>query len=282
MLEIKKSKIDHSINYIKKFGNGFLESRYVERDGYYIIYLSSQSGCMYSCRFCHLTATKQTSFDQSTVFDFLEQAKYALDHNNKNKVVHFNWMARGEPLANPNILNHSKDLFDKLSELVSDHEVKFNISTILPNDLDTKAFMQIDKRANFYYSIYSMDKDFRKRWMPKALDPLVGLKILKEKQELSGNNVIIHYALIKDQNDSIKDQDNIINAIKMSGLKTRINFVKYNPYEEKYGEESDILQQELILNLAKEKINTNSRIVSRVGFDVKASCGMFIGGKNDK
>lgn len=108
---------DASVNFIRNIEDGgFLETRFVQRvPEYFIIYLSSHSGCNKSCRFCHLTATKQTMMTPSTLNDYLEQGVQGLNYykektdvNNKSeKIVNFNFMARGEPLANSVILYDS-------------------------------------------------------------------------------------------------------------------------------------------------------------------------------
>ena len=59
---------------------GHWESRYVQRvDDCFICYLSSHTGCAYSCRFCHLTATGQTMMAPATLEDYLAQTDRVLD-----------------------------------------------------------------------------------------------------------------------------------------------------------------------------------------------------------
>ena len=66
---------DASVNWDRPADVGRLEARYVRRcPDYFVVYLSSQTGCSQGCRMCHLTATGQTRLrdvtfdeDRSTV-----------------------------------------------------------------------------------------------------------------------------------------------------------------------------------------------------------------------
>jgi len=122
---IMKSKIDQSVNFIYDANKiGYFESRFVRReDDYFIIYVSSQSGCDQACRMCHLTATGQNNLENATLEDFINQAKSVYDYydqlNSPAKLVHYNFMARGEPLNNPVVLNNNEELFDKFKKLAS-------------------------------------------------------------------------------------------------------------------------------------------------------------------
>ncbi len=74
--EVLHSYEDKSVNFV--FDN-MLEARFVRRvEDYFIVYLSSHDGCNKACRFCHLTQTKQTSFNETTLEEYLIQAKTVL------------------------------------------------------------------------------------------------------------------------------------------------------------------------------------------------------------
>lgn len=284
---IMKSKIDQSVNFVYDANKiGYFESRFVRReDDYFIIYVSSQSGCDQACRMCHLTATGQNNLENATLEDFINQAKSVYDYydqlNNPAKLVHYNFMARGEPLNNPIVLNNNEELFSNLKKLAYERNLnaKYLISTIMPNSLVNKSLINIFPRTypEIYYSIYSTDEKFRKKWLAKALPYQRSLELLKEWQDYNGKIPKIHFAFIKGENDKEEDMVNIANAINEIGLKVNINIVRYNPYSLKYGEESDEItinrNTEILTELLKPE---NIRIVPKVGFDVKASCGMFI------
>ncbi len=280
---------DQSVNFIAVGDQGLWEARYVRRvEDYFIVYLSSHTGCTHACRFCHLTATKQTGFVPATVKDYEEQARMVLAHydtvkeqQGAAKRVNFNWMARGEALSNPELLTNAKDVFAMLNAMANARDLKpaFNVSTIMPKDFAPYQLESVfqDLPATLYYSLYSLNEKFRKRWLPKALPALEALDRLKEWQTHSGQDVVLHWAFIAGENDAESDMHDICDEIEQRALKVRFNVVRYNPFDARRGQESapEILRRNFEI-LAERMSLPGSRIVPRVGFDVKASCGMFV------
>jgi 23S rRNA (adenine2503-C2)-methyltransferase len=286
-LQVLNSQIDNSVNFIEEQLAGFLEARYVKRPNadYFIAYLSSHNGCNRGCTFCHLTATKQTSFVDSTQNDYISQAIQIFKHyrttNDNVKYMSFNFMARGEPLANQTILESGDELLIKLGQVAKEEGLpaKFNISTIMPLSLK-KSLVDVFHYVNptIYYSIYSTDSKWRKKWMPGAMDVHIALDMLAEYQDFSKKIVKIHFPFIAGENDSVEDVSAICDAIDDAGLICEFNLVRYNPASEDQGVESSEEVIERNINILKNRFsfNTKVQIIPRVGFDVKASCGMFV------
>lgn len=278
---------DLSVNFITEKNIGFLEARYVRRsDDYFIIYLSSQTGCIKSCRMCHLTATGQNKYQDTTPNEFVDQAIQVYSHYDKQKntpLVHYNFMARGEPLDNPFMIKNSDKILLPLQSLARERglESKFLISTIMPDTIENSSlidmFQNQETYPEIYYSIYSIKEDFRKRWLPRSISVDKALDKLVEWQQKTEKTPKIHFAFIKNENDNPQDVLSMCQVIKNKGLKVNFNIVRYNSFSPKYGEESseDIINQnvEIMINELKPE---QHRIVPKVGFDVKASCGMFI------
>lgn len=286
--KILKSHEDASVNFIKETSDdGFFEARFVQREPhYFIVYLSSHSGCNKSCRFCHLTATKQTMMTPATLEDYLEQAEQVLSYyasrntERTEQIVNFNFMARGEPLANPVVLYNSKELFDRLGAKAEALGLRpqFMISSIIPEDFNvdlTNIFS--DERANLYYSLYSTQEKFRKRWLPKAKDYGLALDMIADFQSKTGREIALHWAFIAEQNDSIEELNKTMENVKSRGIKAKFNLVRYNPHSDRYGYEPEEQHIITLFNVVQSYLpNPKSRIVPRVGHDVKASCGMFV------
>jgi len=276
---------DNSVNFVKRDDVGFSEARYVRRtDKYFIVYLSSQTGCNRGCKFCHLTATGQTAFNDVDYRGYLIQAGQVLDYysslGNPAEIVHYNFMARGEALSNKHLLTNAYRILSSLADLAIGDNLtpKFNVSTIMPRNLRGASLSKIFRgiTPTIYYSVYGMREDFRKYWLPGALDPNVAFDMLAEYQQDTKKIIKLHWAFIKDENDSVEDLDMLVDAVRSRELKTEVNIVRYNPFSYREGEESPI---ELITDNARylsDKLQTKVKIVDRVGYDVKASCGMFV------
>jgi len=285
-LDIKKSQEDASVNFVRT-GDfpGFEEARYVRRTkDYFIAYLSSQTGCKMACRMCHLTATGQTDLVDVSAENIVAQAKTVFQWydqlDDPARIVHFSWMARGESFASQVIREQGHDLLMKLSSLARDRNLlpRFMFSTIMPHDIQNLKLEDIFPviQPNIYYSIYSTNPDFKRRWMPKAMPVKNALNILTSYQRVTNKIIKLHWPFIKNQNDSSEDVNGIIDAVKQAKLRIDINIVRYNPYSTAHGEESNLEQIMMNVKLLEQAFpESRIKVVDRVGLDVKASCGTF-------
>lgn len=283
-VQVLNSNIDRSVNFVEEQLVGFLESRFVRKcDDYFIAYLSSQTGCNRGCTFCHLTATGQISFVDSSHNDFVAQAIQVFKHYRaqpvRAKYMHYNFMARGEPLANKILLESGDELLVKLGQVAKDEGLpaKFNISTIMPTTLkqslvDTFHYLN----PTIYYSLYSTNPEWRKKWMPAAMNVDDALSMLKEYQDFSKKMTKIHYAFIAGENDSEEEINNICDAVDRTQLHCEFNLVRYNPASPDQGVESseEVIKRDI--DILTARLSGKVQIIPRVGFDVKASCGMFV------
>ena len=295
---VDPSKDDASVNHVVATKDGgMLECRFVQRkENYFIIYVSSHTGCNHSCRFCHLTATRQTMMSPASFEDYLSQVKKVLQTYEERKQnglkpvskVHVNFMSRGEALSNPTLVEQGVALFNKMEEIIHsvepEAEVHFLVSSIIPKDFSGDLSVILNHpRAYLYYSLYSLDPSFRKRWLPKAMNPYEALELSKRYQQQTGQRVVLHWAMIEGQNDSEAQVQDIINEVQGLDLKVKFNLVRYNPHDSRHGQETSEKKLQQLFSMLKEAFgDSESRIVPRVGFDVKASCGMFVDPKEEQ
>ena len=284
----EESEIDSSVNFVNKIDEkNAIECRFVHRDNsdYCIFYLSSQTGCRKSCRMCYLTATGQNKSRDCTIDELKDQFDILHFHYEEYKRhnpclsgrIHVDFMARGEPLDSSVIVNSNHILFDYIKK--REPEALFLISTIMPDSYSGRHlyrdFYSHKNSVKIYYSLYSSDFRFRKKWLPMSMDPRDALRELTDWSKVSGDRTKIHQALISGQNDSEEDAQSICDLIHQSGLYPDFNIVRYNAFSYKYGEESKNIDD--YCDVLRSRFPSSTIIVKpRVGFDVNASCGMFV------
>ena len=289
------SKTDSSVNFVLPKS---LECRYVRRSPHYVsAYVSSHNGCKMACKFCWLTASKQTKFDHVSINQYVEQMNIVLKHakeidreSSQNVRVNINLMARGEALANKHIVNDYPTFYQQMESVVKEYnyaQTKINISTIMPTVIHNRSLVDIfrDNPVNLYYSLYSTNDKFRKKWLPNAMPWQLALNKLHDFQTKTNNIITFHFAIIDGENDDLAEIKEMANTIKdMKFGTTKYNLVRFNPHpsmQERY-REPPIEKIEKIYDLLQSACNdanitTNkSRIVPRIGYDVYASCGMFV------
>jgi len=278
-----KSAEDASVNWDRPADVGRIEARYVRRgEDYLVVYLSSQTGCDQGCRMCHLTSTGQTDLRNIALPEFFAQADTVLDYYRRNappaKCVHFNFMARGEPLDNPVVLSHADELLGGLAEraVAAQLRPRYLVSTILPKSFGDRLLEDtfVTFHPEIYYSLYSMDDRFRRIWLPKALPADEALDRLAAWQRHSYKICKIHYAFIEGENDSEADIHAICDALESRQLMVHVNIVRYNPLGRGAEPPEQILERNADIYRTRLP-NARVRVIPRVGFDVKASCGMF-------
>lgn len=283
-----RSRQDASVNWDRPADVGRLEARYVRRSAdYFVVYLSSQTGCAQACRMCHLTATGQTRHRDATFAELVEQARVVLDHYRREgppaRTAHFNFMARGEPLASRVIQQDGDALLGELSRLAVGLGLRPRhlISTIYPREFGDRALDDVflANHPEIHYSVYSMSERFRRRWLPRALPAGEALDRLAAWQRSAQKLVTLHHAYIAGENDAEGDVQAICDAVEERRLMVHVNVVRYNPHDpERHGVEPPDEVVERNAAVYRERLPAaRVSVIPRVGFDVAASCGMFLG-----
>ena len=277
-----RSALDASINFSKADARGgMVETRFVQRvPERFIVYISSMLGCDKACRFCWLTQTGQTNATCLSAEEMLDQARTVLRSSGSAgaSTVHFNFMARGEALSNPAV---DKALFRSLAELAGSYGLasRIKISTILPTDTWTANPSDLYEDGcppvDLYYSLYSLDDDWRRRWIPKAMKPDAAFLWLKRYQEVTGQRVVLHWALIDGENDDVAAAKAIASRVSGSGIVADFNLVRYNPANGKSREAEPDVVDSYLDDVAAAFLSVPRR-VTPVGPDVMAGCGMFL------
>ena len=157
---------------------------------------------------------------------------------------------------------------------------RYLVSTILPKQLGDRSLEDvfITHHPEIYYSIYSMDESFRRRWLPKALPTSESLRRLADWQRQTYKLCKLHYAFIEGENDREQDIHAICDAVEEHRLMVHVNIVRYNPLDKhRHGREPSEAVIQRNAKIFRERLPLSRvKVIARVGFDVKASCGMFL------
>jgi 23S rRNA (adenine2503-C2)-methyltransferase len=121
-----------------------------------------------------------------------------------------------------------------------------------------------------------MRPQFRRKWLPRALEPELALDKLVEWQQVHQRLVALHWTFIAGENDDMGTIEEIAEAVTKRDLHVKFNSVRYNPYSDKQGTEpsEEIIQRNF--DYLAGIFGEGSRIVPKIGRDVHASCGCFM------
>lgn len=289
MLLKYSSKLDQSLNFmLPSDGGSFFEARLVLREqGKAIVYISSQDGCSQGCRMCYLTRQRQRRKVDASICDVLSQVKIVVDALSSMSIplsmLHFNFMARGDVFSNEELIQSWDVVEGEISEIVLKKNfttnIKILISTIFPKKTNFKSldFVLKSKITNIYYSYYSSKVEFRKYWIPNSRSVGDVCDFLREFHGVSGRRPRFHFCFIENQNDSFSDLDDLVSISREFSPFFDVNIVRFNPPPgSSFKESAEGVIERNVSYLKAKMTSSRIKIISRVGYDVKASCGMFM------
>ena len=244
---------------------------FLERYGY-IICVSSQIGCIHSCKFC---ASGSTKFVRNlTSCEIEEQIKIIIDDNPSllNKGFQVTYMGSGEPLYN------YEDVFVSIDYLMDTYPTleKINISSTIPL-LFMQCFEDINwekyfGKLHFQYSLHFANDFERFKYISSDLlrisDAIEKLNIISSK---IGDIYKVNYIPF----DGINDDKDCINKLQQIMESTNGAILKISQM-------CNISTSSLkpsrffdgFVDIAKKKIKVTEVFRSN-GTDVNAGCGQF-------
>lgn len=278
-IRVLRSTLDKSIKWVIPHGDGSIETKFVRRDSKYPVisaYVSSHNGYKMGCKFCFLAQLEQTSFKHTKLYEYNSQLDLILSHykyfhkpTDPAVILNVNFMSRGEPLANSTIVNNYPVLYESYEERAFnvDLNLKMNISTIIPKLMRNRNLADIFRVDNstkwgnteLYYSMHSVDEDFREFWMPGSLPYREALDKLKQWQVTTNLPITFHWTFIKGHNDSKESVNNLAAMVQQYEF-----FGKFNL---EHTSESPLEQINEYLEVLKGAIipTSHSKVVNRCG-----------------
>ncbi len=235
--------------------------------------ISSQSGCVFNCRFCSTGQLKfkrdlQTGeiFDQ--VYKLNELSKDVFDKHLSNIV----YMGMGEPLINfDNVIRSVHHISSQDGLGFSPRRI--TLSTVgIPGKI--KQLADVNPGINLAVSLHSADEKIRTELIPvNKKYPLRSLKdAVQYYHKKTGMRITYEYILFKGINDRSTDAEKLIEFTRYAPCK--LNIIVYNETNNTFFCKSDRLKQ-FIEHLEQGKVIVNTRF-SR-GKDIDAACGQLAG-----
>lgn len=286
-----RSSVTPCTNFLIDYKGGVIEARYVRKaDNYVALYVSSHNGCSMGCNFCHLTQNGDTKMNHVDIATYEGQMRMVLDHYRQERdagrcVVaercNINFMSKGDAMANKYVVNQYPKMWEMMDRVCREYglDAKPNISTIMPNTVKNHKLIDIfgDSPVWLYYSLYSMNPVFRKRWLPNAMPAEEALDKLKAYQEQKNRVITFHFTLIKGHNDNMADIYRMAEELRQRNFNGKLNLVRFNPHPSVSDVESDPHKINEIFDILSSIFNNpKSYIVPRLDVNTKTPCGMFV------
>lgn len=271
ILRIKPLEVKISADGTKKYlfrttHSRYIETAYIPEIKRHTLCISSQVGCKRGCSFC-MTGKQGYQGDLSPM-EILSQFTGIQERNSISNIV---FMGMGEPLDNLDELMKSLEIFTfPYGYGMSPSRITVSTIGIIPA---MKDFIE-KSRCNLAVSLHSPFNEERKKLMPVEVTYPVKevIDVLKSYDYGKQRRLSFEYIMFRGVNDTPKHVNEISRLL--SGLKCRINLIRFHPVPATSLEPSD---EETIIrfrnSLTSKGIITTIR-ASR-GLDIQAACGLL-------
>ncbi len=202
-----------------------------------VVCISSQIGCAMRCSFCASTEPFEYEegkpprrlFGGLTSAQMVSQAVRAFEISppvQPDGIV-FSFMGMGEPTQN---MDEVISAIHALS--VKYPESRATISTMLPKGVGISQVLRLATmvqaaefpgRVKLHISLHASNDEARSAIMPNAEPISVAIDVGKQYAAMTGSRVKLNYVLVRGQNDSATDADELAELLKDTGLILKVS-----------------------------------------------------------
>ncbi len=231
--------------------------------------VSSQIGCKMGCKFC---ASTGIPFERNLTSGEIIEQIIAIEQDTNSKISNVVFMGIGEPMDNyDNVLNAIKILNNPKGLNIGARHISVSTSGVVPRIYQ---FADENIQCTLSISLHSANNETRSSMMPvnNAYNIQELMKACKYYIDKTNKRISFEYALAKDNNDNLKDADELISLIK--GMLCHVNLIPINKIENgKYTKSS-------LENIIKFRDYLNEHgivatIRRELGSDIDAACGQL-------
>ncbi len=271
-LELKEKEVskDGVVKYLLVLkDSNVIETALIPSEDRLTLCVSTQAGCRFGCLFC---ASALGGFKRNLVASEITGQLIEVQRLTGKKVTNIVFMGVGEPLDNLDNLIASVDILN--------HDEGFGIGrrrmTVSTCGLVPGIEKLKDKKTGVGLSVSLHSADEAKRSHLIPVNRKYGLtclkNALKDFTEGCGYPVTLEYVLIPDYNMRKKDAEKLYSFCR--GLKSKLNFIPYNPVSEKPWRMPDKTEIGKFTSEV-EKMNLFYTLRKPRGRDIQAACGQL-------
>ncbi len=231
--------------------------------------VSSQIGCKMGCKFC---ASTGIPFIRNLTSGEIVEQIIAIEQDIGDKISNVVFMGIGEPMDNyENVINAIKILNNPKGLNIGARHISVSTSGIVPKIYD---FADENIQCTLSISLHSANNKVRSSMMlvNNAYNIEELIKACKYYIKKTNKRISFEYALAKDNNDNIKDADELIKLLK--GMLCHVNLIPINKIENGSYTKSSL---ENIIKF-RDYLNENgitATIRRELGSDIDAACGQL-------
>ena len=263
--------VTQSIDGTKKYlfttdSNQFVESAYIPEENRKTLCVSSQVGCKMGCLFC---MTGKQGFQQNlTAGEIVNQMVSIPETDELTNLV---YMGMGEPMDNiGEVLKSLEIITSEWGFAWSPRRINVSTIGVVPA---MKRFIE-ESEAHLAISMHSPLNDQRKELMPiENVYPIEQVvEALHEYDFGRQRRISFEYIMFKGVNDSLAHARAVVKLI--SGLKSRVNLIKFHPIPDTPLLGSDNKKMEDFKSILEQK-GVIATIRKSRGEDIYAACGLL-------
>ncbi len=231
--------------------------------------VSSQIGCKMGCKFC---ASTGIAFIRSLSPGEIVEQIIRIEQDTNSKISNVVFMGIGEPFDNyDNVISAVKILNNPKGLGIGARHISISTCGVVPRIYN---FADENVQCTLSISLHSSNDKTRSSMMPinNAYNIEELIKACKYYIQKTNKRISFEYALSKDNNDNIKDADELIKLLK--GMLCHVNLIPINKIENGEYTKSSL---ENIMKF-RDYLNDHgitATIRRELGSDIDAACGQL-------
>jgi 23S rRNA (adenine2503-C2)-methyltransferase len=274
LIDVKQVSKDGTIKWLLKLNDGkLIEAVYIPEAKRATLCISSQVGCILTCKFCH-TGTQRfvRNLSSSEIMQQILLAKDELsDWQDTPKITNIVLMGMGEPLYNyDNVVKAIRKTMDPNGLSFSRRKITLSTSGVVPQIYECAA----DLGVHLAVSLHAVRDDLRDILVPlnKKYNIAELIEACRAYPSNNHNKITFEYVMLDKLNDYPEHARELVNLMK--GIPAKVNLIPFNPWP-----------GSIYLCSSKERINAFAKVITNAGYqalvrtprgqDILAACGQL-------